>query len=562
MRLLVLLLMIIWTSGVAMAADIAATSAIDTVTVYPRGAEVKRLVKVKIGAGSHTVVIGDLPLDALGDTVRVTGKANGPLMIGAVDSRRLAVPSTDAETVASERRGIEDEIQRLRDERARITAEQQASEAQRTYLNQLVQLPSRPQPAGPGGGAREDWAQVLALIGREMGPVGKSILDAQVRTRDVDRRIKDAQGRLNALAPRAVQRTEVKVGVVAQAAVDAELLVSYQVRRAGWQPRYDARLVTGSKDAAPRMTVARRASIRQATSEPWERVQLFLSTARPSARSSAPELQPVTVDFPPERPPVPVSVAPQSREMSRQLRSAKPAGNEAKIADATPPAPVMEAAQSSSARVEAGTFQAVYEIAGRQTVPNANQAKGVQIDEIDFRDIQLKVRAVPRQDQRAYLYAALKVPMASPWLPGGVALFRDQTFIGNGHLPQLAPGQSHDLGFGADDRVKVEARSTEVSRGETGIISQSKTDLRNWRLVIKNLHAQPISFTVLDQMPVSNNQEIKVELIARPLPTKRNLDDKRGVLAWEDRLAAGEEKTVEFGYRVSWPAAKSIVYGR
>ena len=186
MRFLVLLLMIVSTSGMSSAADISATSAIDEVTVYPRGAEVKRLVKVKIGAGSHTVVVGDLPLDALADTVRVTGKASGPLVIGAVDSRRLAVPSTDAETVASERRRIEDEIQRLRDERARISAEQQASEAQRTYLNQLVQLPSRPQPAGPAGGAREDWAQVLALIGREMGPVAKAILDAQVRIREVD----------------------------------------------------------------------------------------------------------------------------------------------------------------------------------------------------------------------------------------------------------------------------------------------------------------------------------------------------------------------------------------
>ena len=61
---------------------------------------------------------------------------------------------------------------------------------------------------------------------------------------------------------------------------------------------------------------------------------------------------------------------------------------------------------------------------------------------------------------------------------------------------------------------------------------------------------------------VSNNQEIKVEMTAKPQPAKRDLDDKRGVLAWEDTLKPDEEKTIEFGYKVTWPAQKNITYGR
>jgi hypothetical protein len=59
---------------------------------------------------------------------------------------------------------------------------------------------------------------------------------------------------------------------------------------------------------------------------------------------------------------------------------------------------------------------------------------------------------------------------------------------------------------------------------------------------------------------VSQNADIKVELLGKSTPTKQNVDDKRGVLAWEMTLAPDEEKAVEFGYRTTWPAAKRIIY--
>ena len=65
---------------------------------------------------------------------------------------------------------------------------------------------------------------------------------------------------------------------------------------------------------------------------------------------------------------------------------------------------------------------------------------------------------------------------------------------------------------------------------------------------------------VIDQVPVSQNTDIKIELIGKTAPSKRDLDDKRGVLAWEMKLEPDEERVLEFGYRVTWPAAKRILY--
>jgi hypothetical protein len=71
-----------------------------------------------------------------------------------------------------------------------------------------------------------------------------------------------------------------------------------------------------------------------------------------------------------------------------------------------------------------------------------------------------------------------------------------------------------------------------------------------------------VQLTIMDQIPVSQNQDIKVELTAKTQPTRRDIDDKRGIIAWDQTIQPDEERTIEFGYRVSWPAAKRIQYGR
>ena len=91
------------------------------------------------------------------------------------------------------------------------------------------------------------------------------------------------------------------------------------------------------------------------------------------------------------------------------------------------------------------------------------------------------------------------------------------------------------------------------------ILGDKSTDIFS---TVKNLHARAIPVTVIDQIPVSQNADIKIELLGKTPPTKRDLDDKRGVLAWELTLQPDEEKAVEFGYRTTWPGAKKITYGQ
>lgn len=558
MRILLTATLLLATAVEVSAAEIPAVSRVDAVTVFPQGAEVSRVAKVQLEKGAHTVILNDLPADAVPNSIRVEGLASGKLEIGSVDSRRLMVPSTDEQLASSTRRRIEDEIELLRDQRSVSEAQVKAAETQQSLIENLSQLPVRPAPA-QGGERGEDWTQVLSTIANGSAEAHRAALDARVRMRTLDRQIEDLEKKLAALSPAEQQRTEVKVHVEALAPLDADLVVRYQIKGASWTPLYDARLATGDKTTAPVLSLVRRAEIRQRSGESWDNIALTLSTTRPNASAAVPELAPVTVDFEAPPQPRPVAAAPAPPVGTMKRMAAPTAADDVAAAVMAEAAPAPVAIEAQSAAVVSAPFQAVFAVAGRTGVANTGEAKRVQLL-VEKMEPELSIKTVPKEDAKAYLYTKVVLPQGTPLLPGPVSLFRDGTFVGLGKLPILSPGEDHELGFGVDDLVRVKHALVEEKRGETGLISTSRTDVRSYKLTVKNMHERSMPVTVLDQVPVSNNQDIKVEVISRLAPTKTDVDDRRGVLAWDLVVEPDQEQVVDFGYRVVWPAAKAITY--
>ncbi len=557
MRFAATALVLALTAHPLLAAEVPSMSRVDAVTVFPSGAEVARIAKVKIEQGQQTIVINDLPADAIETSIRVEGKATGKLEIGSVDTRRLMVPRSDQQNTESQQRKIEDEIELLRDQKSISEAQVTAAETQKALIANLTQLPTRPAPSN-GGDKSEDWAQILGTIATGSADAQKAFLDAQVKVRGLDRQIADLEKKLGSLAPQQEERTEVKVAVEAGQALEADLTIKYQVYNASWRPLYDARLATGDKTTAPQLSLTRRADISQNTGDVWDNVALILSTTRPNAGAAITELNPLTVDYYAPPPPMPVAAAPTANLGGDGLTRRKLKGDEADAVAMAAPEIVQEV-KLQSADVVVAPFQAVYAVPGRVSVGNTGEAKRVQLV-TEAAEPVLSVKTVPKADAKAYLYAKFNLPAGTPLLPGAVSLFRDGTFVGTGALPILTPGEEHELGFGIDDLIKVKHALIEEKRGETGLISTSKTDSRTFKITLKNMHPRAIPVTVLDQLPVSQNQDIKVEMTSKLAPTKQNVEDKRGIVAWETKLEPEQEYVIDYGYRVTWPSAKQITY--
>ncbi len=553
------------TLSAADAADVNAPSRLDAVIVYPAGAEIARALKVKIEPGEHTILINDLPAGALPQSIRVEGKSTGgQLQIGSVDSRRVSVPRADSAAIAGQRRDLEDRIEKLKDQRLVLQSDIQAAEAQKVLITSLTQLPSRPATAGTSA-PEPDWTKLLALIGEKTASAQRGILDTNVKVRELDRQIDELTKKLVTLAPAPEARTEVKVFVSAAATTDADLVVRYQIASASWTPFYDARLATGAKGQPSKMQLVRRAAIQQQSGESWDNITLTLSTTRPAATTAAPDLQMLSVDYMPERP-----VGAAYGGVAQNAPVAAPAGltgrsrSEAKVAepigDKEDGRAQLEKAKEVSADVDTQSFQVLYAIPGKVSVAPTGEQKRVQIGSEDM-EPSLLVRTVPRLDPLAYLYAKLTMPKTSgPVLPGNVSLFRDGTFVGQGRMPQLASGEETELGFGTDDQVKVKRVVIEDKRGESGVFTTTRGEERNFTISVKNLRANPVAVQVLDRIPVSMQQDIKVDATFKPQPTSKDVKDRRGTVAWDMTIQPDQETQIAFGYKVSSPAGKAVLY--
>ncbi|MFN0219689.1 MAG: mucoidy inhibitor MuiA family protein [Hyphomicrobium sp.] len=546
----------------ARAAEVSAVSTVDAVTVFLSGAEVTRQAKVTIDKGEHTIVLNDVPAGAVPGSIRVEGKATGKLDVGSVDTARKFLQRAESRAADEQRKKLEDEIEALRDQRSAVEAQAQAAETQKALIANLAQLPTRPAPGGTLGAAPEDWGRVLALIAQGTGEAGRLQIDAQVKSRDLDRRIEDLEKKLSELVPPKTEQTEVRIHVVAASALEADVIVRYQIANANWTPIYDARLQTGSKTDPAKLALSRRAIITQRSGENWDNVTLQLSTARPSAGAAAPDVDTQIVDYEPELKPVaaPAPLAKARREIGQAADAMSDRDARGDLAASMAAEPAQEAIEEIQAAVTSAPFEATFAVPGKTTVAGTGEAKRVVLAEDELVPT-LSTRTAPKVETNAYLYATFKLLKGTPLLPGSVYLFRDGTFVGSNSLPLLAPGVDHDLGFGVDDQIKVKYTVLEEKRGETGLISTSRVDNRNFRVTVKNLHERAIDIRVIDRIPVSKNDDIKVEYIGKLTPTTDAMDEKRGVIAFDAKLEPDEEKVLEYGYRVSWPAAKSIIYG-
>jgi uncharacterized protein (TIGR02231 family) len=522
------------------AADLDVTSAVDAVTVYPDGASVTRVIALDLPAGDSTLIAKDFPLTLDASSLRVEGEAGTKLTIGAIDTRppRPVPPANLSE--------IDKRIEALKDERANWQGAIAAAEARRKFAERFAEA----SPAGLGekGEARPlaEWRAAFAAVSEEVAAADTAIRDAQRKQREIDREIARLESDRSAKPP---SRLEVRIDLAAQAASKATLRVTYTVRNARWTPLYDARLDTGAKDRKPALELVRRAEVVQSTGEDWSNVALGVSTVRTARGGNAPDLKSLIVQYP--QPPRPLAAGTASDMAQSNARA---------VAGLLPQSAKRERAEEQEAAMEANGFQVTFKIPGRVSIGAADGAKSLRISTTSIAP-DLVVRSVPVIDPTAFLEASFKQAEDAPLLPGRVSIYRDGAFVGRGQMAAASKDETVRLGFGADDKIKIERTVLKRNEGSAGlIVTTSKTDERAFKTSVRNGHDFPIKIAIEDQLPVSENEEIVVEMLPSTTPpTTTNLRDKRGVLEWAFEAKAGEVKDIGLAWRVKWPKDKGVV---
>lgn len=533
--------------GVAGAGEIELPTRIDTVTVYPDGAIVTRRGKAQLLEGASRIVLRGLPAAIDAASIRIEGRGDGPVEIGAVDIRK--VPG-DGRDVLDQT--LQAKLDALLDEQQKLAGQIGAIEAKRATIERFGQ--AGPDKLGADGKALPvaDWQEVWDAIGTALVKVNEELRGLRNKAKDVEADIAALERARPTGARTGAPRHDVAIAVAAATPVAAEFSVSYRVSGASWLPVYEARLSTGSEARPPEMVFVRRAELRQRTGEDWTDAALLLSTTRASQGTHAPDLAPLPVDFVDTAPPRPVSPRPAPAAAAKAMAEAE-REEQARQRKADSRDALLQQAQ-----IEAGAYQASFAVPGRSSIPQDGTPRMLVLSQRTLAP-ELQARTTPELDQRAYLEVRFAHEEEAPLLPGKVLLHRDGSYVGSGRLVLVPPGEKVELGFGADDRIKVTRTPVQRRQDDATWFGQTRTDQREFRTVVKSLHARPVRVTVQERIPVSENGAITVETLPQTTPpTEKQVGDKRGVSAWTFDLAPGKEKDIRVGYRLKWPADREL----
>jgi len=526
----------------------AARAPITDVLLFPGGATITRTVQVS--PGMTEAVIAGLPSGFDMQTLRADGSPG--IHIGEI----VSADAAKTEAVNPAEASLEARISALLDQQAALDAEAKSAQMVVDYLTHVSSsegAPGRDQHAPPLDA--RTLSGVANAMGTEAGRALAKIQRIAVQKREIGKRAEALQRDLARLRTGTRDTRTLTVNFTAQRA--GTLAVSYQVSNAGWRPAYRASL----NSETSRLELERKAIISQKTGEDWSNVHLTLLTSQPQEAAGGREPQPWLVSWQAQMAGMAVGALMADKREAAQLRKnapapAKPLAEAAATADEAEPEEEPYAPPTFETR---NMFATRFDVPARTSLPADGREVAVALNKQDIA-VKQYLQTAPRQDPAVYVTAEADTPEGD-WPAGNMQLFRDGSYIGNSEWNPQAK-ERLVLAFGRDDQINVAVIPLKTDTASSGVIAKRRQKKIATAFTIANHHPRPVSVLVVEPSPVATSDEVKVRTAFDPKPTSATWEDKRGVVAWEMKLAPKQTARIKTEYEIDYPNEGNLIEQR
>ncbi|HEX8705316.1 MAG TPA: mucoidy inhibitor MuiA family protein [Myxococcaceae bacterium] len=505
----------------------APTSSLSSVVVYPDRAQVTRVQTVKCEGRSTLARFEELPPAADPTSFRArTDRGTVEGLLASENSRKERY-GADRERLEKQRVDLERELTALEDARSRADT----LDALGRSLTEVALARVRREFIEPKPDTRA-WGTALdtALNSRARAASEREAQAARLRT--VQRNLSELRGqeeRMAAASARTDWRVEVRLDCPAGNPARVEL--SYMVGGASWSPVYEAR----ADEQGRAVELSTYATVQQGTGEDWKGVRLVLSTAVPGENATPPELRPLQVHAVERKEERKVLVRRDEYQQHAQTGGTTPSTGEG----------LRASAQGLSVQL---------------SVPDPAEVPGTG-SEVRLRVARTRLpasfswRSVPKLYPVVFRVARLTNAAPFPLLPGAVDVFRHTGFIGRQALERVAQGAPFELTFGIEEGLRAERQVVEELQRDTGLFGGKRRFRYAYRFELANYRKGPEELEVAEHIPVSELDDVKVELDTKKTSAGHALEPTDGIVTWKLKLAPAEKRTVDLVFHVDVPSS-------
>ena len=343
----------------------------------------------------------------------------------------------------------------------------------------------------------------------------------------------------------------IAVQVSADKPVFGKLEVNYLVSQAGWTPSYDIR----AKDLNAPVDLSYKAQVHQNTGVDWTSVPLTLSTANPYNRQQKPELQPWYISYYDPQ---------QRRQQADRYKKEMSDGvvmNKAS-APASGAAATMQTYLDETAVAKTGVdftvqeqnmITAEYKISLPYTIKSGSPSYMISVANKQLKAAYY-LAIVPKLDNNAFLVANITDWEDLNLIPAAARIYYDGTYVGNSFLDPMAMMDTLKLALGRDNNVTA-VRKQLKDKEKNKVIGDSKIVEGYFEINIRNAHPYTVDIVLEDQVPISKNEDIKVEDIELGKAEKNTYT---GILTWRTKIKGGSSEKFTFGYRIKHDKNRNV----
>lgn len=234
-------------------------------------------------------------------------------------------------------------------------------------------------------------------------------------------------------------------------------------------------------------------------------------------------------------------------------------------------------AHQDSVRQDYG-LTTTYDLPGQRTLEPSTVQRRHVIAELHLTSVTLSHVLIPKLRRAAFLKARITNTTSVSLLRGKAGMTVDGTFLGSTTLSSCEPRQFIDLSLGVDPSVLVSYAKPTARRATTGFFSKEDSAIFTRSCWIKNTKKNDVSITVFDQVPVSEDENLRINIIEPRGLDKENdtvnlhellkkgengkgdvLLGKNGQIKWNITLKPGKDIKLVLEYETRIPSGQQIV---